>query len=225
MLETILRVIAPHRCSACGEKGALLCESCKSNIVEERFEGCVFCLRPARYGCCPTCRRRYGCTQAWCLGERSGSLKQLGDTYKFGCSRAGAEVFADLLDTLLPVLPSDVRVVSIPTTAASIRRRGFDHVGLVARRFAKLRRVGSATPLVRASHTTLHFLSFQERTRLGKTLFALSGEPVPSRVVVMDDILTTGTTLLAATQLLRTTGVKEIYVVVWARQPLEKQTP
>jgi predicted amidophosphoribosyltransferase len=40
-----------------------------------------------------------------------------------------------------------------------------------------------------------------------------------SRVVVLDDVTTTGTTLLACTQALQAAGVKQVNAVVLARTP------
>lgn len=130
-------------------------------------------------------------------------------------------MFADLLDSLLPLLPPDIMLVSIPTTPTSVRARGFDHVGATARRFAKRRGLATGKPLLRSTAQALHFMDYSQRIELADSLFTLSGELVPKRILVMDDIVTTGTTLKSAAKLLKEAGAEELYVVAWARQPFD----
>lgn len=220
MIDKLFNVIAPHRCSSCGEIGAVLCESCKYDIVSEPFSGCVLCARPCGdRGVCRYCLRSTGITQAWCVGERREGLKKLIDTYKFQSSRAASTVLADLLTTSIPQLPADVVVVGIPSSPATVRERGFDHMGRIADEFVKKRSLVRARPLERVSSVTLHFLPKAERVRLGSSLFCLSSESVPEKIILLDDIVTTGTTLRAAARVLRNAGVKQVYAAVLARQP------
>lgn len=219
MIDSLLNALAPHRCSSCGENGSILCESCKYDIVSDRFSGCVLCAKPCgNRGICAHCSRKSGITQAWCVGERRGGLKTLIDSYKFQSSRAASGVCADLFHCMLPQLPQELVVVGIPSAPRTVRARGFDHMGRIAKEFAQLRSGSVAQPLQRASSVILHFLPRAERTRLGPSLFSLSGAPVPEAVLLLDDIVTTGTTLTAATRLLREAGTKQVYVAVLARQ-------
>lgn len=220
MIDELLNALLPHRCCSCGEIGTLLCESCKINILEEVFLGCILCGQPCgRKGLCQQCSRSLPCEQGWCVGERSGALKKLIDEFKFSSSRSGAKVIVSLLDGVLPVLPADITVVGVPTAPSTIRIRGFDHIGLIVRGFASKRGLRIATPLVRLSSATLHLLPRKRRIELGPSLFGLSGHAVPNDVLLIDDIVTTGTTLRAAVKLLKSAGVKKVYVAVVARQP------
>lgn len=220
MIDALLSLIAPHRCCSCGTVGAILCESCKINILDDPYEGCVLCQKPCgRTGLCSKCKHRLPCEQIWCVGERQGALKGLLDAYKFSSSRVAALPLASLLDVCLPLIPPGVAVVAIPTTAKTRRVRGFDHMGLIVAALAKQRGLTVCRPLERASSHTMHFLSRKERLRLGPSLFRLSGTPMPKEVLLVDDIVTTGTTLKAAATLLKQAGAKKIYIAVIARQP------
>ena len=201
----------------------ILCESCKHDIIDEPYEGCLVCHAPCGpRGVCASCRRHVPLEQAWCVGERREALKRLGDDYKFDNRRAAAEALATLLDARLPVLDASTVIVPIPTSAASVRRRGFDHTGLIARRLAARRTLKIAQPLERVSAQTLHFLSRAEREKIGPFLFAAKeGVAPPQHVLLLDDIITTGTTLCAAARLLKDLGVKRIDAAVVARQPFD----
>lgn len=224
MIERLLDLVSPHRCSVCGENGKILCDSCKYDIVNESYEGCLVCHVPCGpRGICETCRRHLPIDQAWCVGERTEGLKRLIDDYKFKSQRAGSAALAEVLDEVLPVLPTGVVLMPIPTSPSTIRVRGFDHMKLIADQFAKERRLEVGQFLERATKATLHFLGKSERERLGPTLFALKLDAVvPEHVLIFDDIVTTGTTLRAAVGLLKKAGVKRVDVAVIARQPMDK---
>lgn len=223
MLDHIISTIAPHYCCSCMRIGAILCESCKYDIVSESFNACVGCLGPTSgHGVCGSCRPDLLVDKIWCVGLREGKLKALGDAYKFHSRREAADALAEIIDNVLPILPDDFELVAIPATPKMIRLRGFDHTKLVVRQLARMRQMKTARPLVRTSNETLHFLGKAERKRLADKLFNIRPGVVPRKVLLVDDILTTGTTLSAAARLLRSAGVKEIYGVVIARQPSDK---
>ena len=221
MIERILSIFAPHRCCSCGTNGAILCESCKEYIEVERFEGCVVCRKPNRGGgICSGCKKTLPVYQAWCVGDRKDGLKQLLDAYKFKNKRAGASLLADLLGEIVPILPPEVVLMSVPTLPATVRVRGFDHTGLIVQYFAKRGGLKVVRLLERKSQATLHFMGRIERQKLGPGLFSLRhGVVVPKHVLLVDDILTTGTTARAAANLLLKSGAERVDLAIIARQP------
>ena len=223
MIDKLLDSIAPYRCSSCAERGAILCESCKYDIISEPFSGCLFCARPCDYrGVCQKCTDSSKViAQAWCVGLRRDGLKRLIDKYKFESSRAASGVLSELFDRIIPELPAGIVIVGIPSRASTIRVRGFDHIKRIAVELARKRKLSIAFPLEKISRATLHFLPRLERIKLGPSLFRLVVESTPEKVLLLDDIVTTGTTLTAAVKLLKKAGTKEVYIAVLARQPEE----
>jgi predicted amidophosphoribosyltransferase len=92
----------------------------------------------------------------------------------------------------------------------------------IADEFARCRGLSRDFPLKRVSSAVLHFLPRKERVRLGPSLFKLSNGVAPEKVILIDDIVTTGTTLRAAVKLLKSAGVRQVYVAVLARQVLDE---
>lgn len=112
----------------------------------------------------------------------------------------------------------EFQVVSwVPTSPARRRRRGFDQGRLLARAVA--RRLGLPCPslLLRRSGPPQTGRSRAERLR-GPT-YGLRREAVPERVLLVDDVVTTGATLSAAASRLRAGGATEIGALVAARRP------
>lgn len=221
MLDSLLQYIAPHSCCGCGKKGGLLCEQCKYDIVFEPYSQCIHCNAPtSSANVCRGCRKKLNIEDVWVVGRRDDVLKALLDRYKFSASRSAGAVCADLLVERLPILPADITIVPVPTSAHSRRVRGFGHTELVAKQLARRLRCSYASPLTRKATGTQHFRSRADRLKLSADDFDYRGGAV-SPVLLVDDIYTTGATLRACVQKLRENGVKVVYVAIVARQPLD----
>jgi len=115
------------------------------------------------------------------------------------------------------VAPVDVDVVTWPpTTAARRRRRGFDQAELLARRVAAELRRPCAALLARRPGTAQTGLDAAARWR-GPAFVAR--RPVDGRVLVVDDVVTTGATVAAAASVLREAGARGVTVLAMARTP------
>jgi predicted amidophosphoribosyltransferase len=116
------------------------------------------------------------------------------------------------------VLPPGVALTWAPTTDARRRERGFDHAELVARTVARSAGAGAPSRLVRRLPGPPQTGRSAERRRLEPPMFVATG-PVPERLVVVDDVCTTGATLGAAARALRAAGAEEVLGLVVGRTP------
>lgn len=224
MVDGLLAFIAPHSCSGCGNPGSILCLSCKNDIVYEPFSACLCCLRPtADVNLCSSCGRRTGIQAAWTVGSREGPLKRLLDRYKFDSAKEAGRMCAELLDRSLPVLPAGFVVVPVPTSPAHRRARGFDHTLCITRAFARRRALTCRQLLARHTRDTQHFKGRAERLRQAERGLEVVGA-VPSDILLIDDIYTTGATLRACTRKLREAGAERIFVAIIARQALDEMS-
>ena len=221
MIDTLLSQIAPHPCCSCGKIGALLCENCKYNIIDEVISDCIVCGGSAgERGICKDCRTPY--QRAWCIGERSGALRELIDVYKFEYARAAHLSLSELLLDRVSQLPADTIVIPIPTVMAHIRERGYDHTLLIARAFAKKRRLSMRRVLRRATSTRQRGASRDDRITQAKAAFNVRQKLDPSvPYLIIDDIVTTGATVHYAAEALRLAGARDVWIAVIARQPLD----
>lgn len=115
--------------------------------------------------------------------------------------------------------PRDIDVVTwAPTSARRRQRRGFDHAELIARRVALqlgvpcrrlLRRDGSAPPQT----------GLDRATRLHGPVFTASPGVRGRRVLVIDDVVTTGSTLRSAARALELAGVAAVVKAAVATTP------
>lgn len=222
MIDHILNMLAPHYCYGCGITGTLLCHNCKENIISEPYTNCVLCNKlcnPNR-GTCHQCQNIF--SRAWVVSERKAELKSLIDAYKFSRVRSAYRPLVELLNDSLPVLPPTVVVCTIPTISSHIRRRGYDHTELIAKLFANKRGLVYERVLSRVTNAAQRGADRKTRLTQMQNAFILQSQIDPDTIyLVIDDVVTTGSTLKAASAVLRDAGVKEVWAAAIARQPLD----
>lgn len=220
MIDTLLQLLAPHPCISCGEIGAILCPNCKYDIVKDFFVFCIICGKDAADGICP--RHASPFQSAWTVGIRKTVLQRLVGTYKFNGCRSAVQVLADLLDVCIPSLAPGTIVTCIPTHPRRIRERGYDHMALLARTFALRRSITYVPLLEKTTHYIQHTSNRRDRLRQVRGSFNLLTKPSPEiPVLLLDDVLTTGATLIEAASVISAAGVRSVKVAVIARQPLD----
>lgn len=221
MIEVLLQNIAPHPCSGCGKVGSLLCDYCKYDIVSEPFSGCILCGTAHLAGICE--KHNENIKNAFVVYTRTGVVKRLIDDLKFQRVKSAAMSLALLLHESLPQLPSNTIIVPIPTLKSHVRQRGYDHMELIAKHFAKLRSLPFNPLLIRANTVTQHELNKSEREEASRHAFKLNNVELSSSGVnclLLDDIITTGSTVSSAAKILSTAGFTVI-VGALAYQPLD----
>jgi ComF family protein len=139
--------------------------------------------------------------------------------------RRYAAVLAELLAAATDgwLAPADV-LVPAPASPAAVRRRGFDHAADITRVLGRLtgsevrcllRATGSADQ--RALGREERFANRASAFRLAGPRGIAGGTVLPERVVLVDDVFTTGATLDAAARVLRAAGVAEVRALAVAR--------
>lgn len=161
--------------------------------------------------------------RAWCVGSRHDVLEGLIDAYKFERVYDAHRSLADLLNEVTPLLPQNTIIVPVPTVHRHIRQRGYDHTALIARRLATLKNCTYSPLIERKTQSVQRGASRSERIRQAKEAFVVA-KAVSSDVpyLIIDDVVTTGSTLRYAAQALRDAGAKHVWVAAIARQPSTK---
>ena len=221
MFDDLLSTIAPHLCYSCGKTGTILCDNCKYDITSEYFVDCISCGGPAgATGRCFTCNTTY--SRGWCVGERSGALEKIVDSYKFYNNYAAHRDLAALLSERIGLLPENCTIVPVPTVPSHIRQRGYDHIYLIAKRLAKLQNRPLQRLLYRRTSTKQRGENRKNRLRQASQAFGARSVSDPERVyLLIDDVVTTGATLQYASKALTEAGAVNIWAAAIARQPLD----
>ncbi len=218
MISWFANLIAPDYCYGCSKVGQLLCGSCKYDISSESTPCCLLCLKPNQSRC--SCNDLLSASGF--VDLRTGVLEQLTNDTKFLSKRQGAIAQAELLATVLPMLPEKSVLLPVPTIARHIRLRGFDHTKQIARYLAKQRQAACDHGLVARTSLQLvqHGASRQQRLRQATQSFRLAKPIDPDLTyIIIDDVVTTGATVLAIAKLLKQAGADNIWAWSTTRQP------
>ena len=147
--------------------------------------------------------------------------------FKFRGDPGWAKALATLMRStpwMEPALEAADRVLPVPLSTERLRERGFNQSALLARHLA-----GPKTDLhtLLRLHATEAQSSLPRAQRLRNLRGAFAVEPIRAaalrgqRVVLIDDVMTTGATLQAATLALREAGVAHVTAAVLARTGLD----
>lgn len=218
-LERIISVVAPFTCLGCGKEGSLLCGWCSAGLMGTIPSRCYRChVATRQYSVCANCKRKVSLKHVWVAAEYTGVTKELIHAYKFERAKAAHQVIAALLDEFLPLLPPETIVTHVPTTSSRVRQRGYDQSKLIARSLAFKRGLLFDSLLLRTSNTRQVGSARKDRFAQLEGAFEAKGGPrnKNQRILLVDDVLTTGATLESASKVLSEAGAKVIDAVVFA---------
>lgn len=217
-------LLCPYSCRGCGALGAVVCECCKNNLIQPEMVICPLCKHThvAEKGAILTVQDYYcadcglGLEAVFVGGWKEGLLSDLVKEYKYQSVRAIADVLVDLLDERLPQdLGVNITIVPLPTIGKHVRQRGFDHTRSLAKKLAKRRGWECERMLVRAKDSVQVGTKAAVRSEQAKQAYALAHAIDSQRTyLLLDDVWTTGASMLAAAEVMRMAGAKHLMAAV-----------
>jgi ComF family protein len=234
LLAELLDLLLPPCCARCS--GAVigreaLCEACWRALHPIALDACVRCQAlPARDGArCAACSSTRdpldACVAAvWFDGETGPWVHRVkyprpGIAGLDAPARAVLLLLAERAAARVPEPPPE-RIVPVPLHPRAVRRRGFNPAALLARHVARSCRVPwDPVGLERVRDTPSQTgLSRIERRRNVAGVFR-ARRPMPRRIWLVDDVITTGATLSEAARAARRAGAQQVIGVCVARTP------
>ena len=209
-------LLAPHTCRGCGQLGEPICDCCKKNILKQNSCFCPICKTRTHNFSCPKC---HNLPPIFYIGARNGLLDQIIHEYKYDSVRAFKKPLAEMLASRLPNLPKDSIIIPLPTISSHIRKRGLDHTYLLAKQISKLCHWKTERLLLRHSNSVQVGADRKTRLTQAKTAYTINPKSAiyPSLTyLLLDDIWTTGASMKAAIELLKSAGAQKIAVAVLA---------
>ncbi len=207
----------PRRCAGCSGGLWPFCERCLKDLTPLTPPWCSRCGRPLDTAA-PTCR---DCPPRELLQARApflydGPAKAAILKLKFAGWRSVAEALGRAMVVVDPPTRADI-VTWVPLGRARLAERGYDQARAIARAVAPglgiparrlLRRTGATTPQARRS-------AEERRTAMSGVFEA--GRCPPHKVLLIDDVLTTGATAAECARVLLAAGAQEVTLLTAAR--------
>ena len=232
-----LRLLFVPKCVVCEERmppdsEMVLCPICRTKYENEKTQTC------------PTCAARMG--ECLCLPKRMEhrGIKRMAKLFPYEperCETSARVIYAlkhhnlrllhlflgkELAEPLRGILEEGDFIVTYPPRSRyGVRHDGFDHAEELSRALAKELGLPHVRTLSRKRHRVQKRLSHTERLEAAAATYALrrgvdlSGK----RVILVDDVCTSGATLIAAARLLRSAGAQEVVCATLALTPQKAQ--
>lgn len=206
----LIKLIAPHQCLVCGTEGDVICATCLPSAASQKAETCFRCNAiSAGWRTCGRCRRSTRLAGVVVASHYENTVKEAITLLKYQRRRAAAAALAAMITPLLKV-DFDV-ITSVPPATSRLRQRGFDHGALIAKQVAAALQPPYQPLLRRTSNIQQVGKTREQRLRQADGVFAYTKPISGLRVLIIDDVLTTGATLAACAAQLKKAGAKTVW--------------
>ena len=214
----MLDLLLPQRCVACGLRGTQLCDVCLRGLPRIEPPFCERCGTPTAWPVrrCRECAgRRLAFASARAAVYYDGAVRALVAAWKErSLRRLAASAVSVVLEVVAP--PSADLVTFVPPDPDRGLKRGHHPPRQLAEELAEHWGLPLATPLRRRAAKRQRGLSRAERRRNVAGVFSAK-KRVPSSIVLIDDVFTSGATANAAASALRKAGARRVEIVTFAR--------
>lgn len=207
MLADLWRTLLPRSCPGCGAQlgaEAGLCRSCRGGLHAHVESYSPLRSRPEPH--------------LVSLGRYRGVERRAVRALKFGGARELAGVLGEALAAGVPAQWGVGAVVPVPLHPSRQRQRGYNQAELLAREVARQLQVPCVDALSRIRATNQQARRHAADRNEMNGAFAVRAGRLPSGpLLLLDDVMTSGSTLIACRDALSLAGAAEIYVAVVAR--------
>ncbi|MCL4208385.1 ComF family protein [Patescibacteria group bacterium] len=205
--EFFLDLLFPPFCLGCGHLGNYLCSKCYASIYFYPF--------PPNLNLEPNYLDKL-----IVLSHYDSPLKELIIAYKYRKGKILAKTLSDLVWQSVIIKPTSL-VTFIPLHPQKEKLRGFNQTKLLAENLAEKLEIKCQNTLIKTKHHLAQAATTSRAERLTNVVntftldpkFAefVKTKPPPSSVLIVDDVITTGSTLNEAARILKSIGVKNVY--------------
>lgn len=220
-----LDCLFPRLCVGCGRIGSYVCDRCERRRSFLSGPLCPRCGQPQASGLlCPSCvRRRSDISAIRSVFRFEGVIRRAVIELKYHNLRAIAPTLsAWMADRLIDEDFTPDLIVPVPLHPSRLRLRGYNQAALLARELGRLEGVEAAEDLltrVRAGDSQVQTHDAEARRQNVAGAFTCTDTTVSGkRILVVDDVCTTGATLEACASALRDAGAAEVWGLTVARE-------
>lgn len=209
--DYLLELFYPSRCAFCGKlvkSGEGMCRDCAGklpytgvNNAKQYFSGTAVCVSPLYY---------------------EGAVRETLLRYKFGGAASYSRIFGKIMAKCIDEMQISCDIITwLPLSAARMRKRGYNQAHLLAECVSERLDLPCVSMLKkRRNNPAQSGISDREQRRRNVAgVYKLTDSllPVGKRILLVDDIVTTGATLSEATAVLRQAGAAEVTGLTAAR--------
>jgi ComF family protein len=221
-----LDVFFPKKCIICRNYGKLCCTECIESIEKIYTSTCPGCGKisgNSKY--CQSCRTHIKPSVSSIIvacSYQSPVVKEIIHSFKYLGMTEFSEYCADLVSQRLSKIkmPKNLVIVPVPLHRYRCRQRGFNQAELIARSLSEKLKVSGGDALARIKKTKNQVGLFRDQRLINLTgAFSCVDQELilGKNILLVDDVVTTGSTLNECAKVLKQAGAKSVIGVVVAR--------
>jgi len=238
--KLFLDLLFPIECLHCEKEGEWLCKKCFPKIKFNDKQICLGCKKEDTLGrICDNCKKNYSLDGVWVAGFFGDKLTQkLIKSLKYYFAQDVAKVLGQFMNFFVRDLLSkakflekenlpnifinfnDSLIIPVSLHAKRERWRGFNQSELLAQNVADYLNLEISSKLIRVKYKKAQakIKAKKERAQNIKDCFKWTGNDLGGRnIIIIDDIVTTGSTLNEITRVLKQNNAGEVWGMVVAR--------
>ena len=236
LLVGLKDLIYPHYCLACKNKidpsikEHFICGSCQKEIEMNLPPFCSYCGRTLdinsreRSTCSGCLNAKFNFDRAFSPCKYNGTIKKMIHEFKYSGRNYLGKTLGQIMNNFiykynLPISNMDF-IIPVPLHNARLREREFNQAQILSERIAKefnKKLLPKVLTRTKATKTQTE-LSLEERKRNVKNSFSVTSPQliIGKNLLLIDDVLTTGSTLNEAARSLKASGARIVFVMTLA---------
>lgn len=231
----ILDFLYPKKCVSCKKAGSYLCEKCFSYLSFDAKSLCLLCNNPTFNSLThPRCRKKYGIDGCFSALSYNKTVQKLIFNFKY------KPYLTDLKSVLIDLFYESIiqneqfiklitdgswLMVPIPLSSSKLRKRGYNQAEILANELSKkfnfpvqnlLKRTRETKTQVGLSNVQRK-LNIKEAFDFNSSFIINHSSLKNANIFLVDDVVTTGSTLAEAAKILKKNGAKKVFGLTLAR--------
>jgi competence protein ComFC len=219
----LIDLVFPAFCLVCGTEGTYLCSGCSGKLQRLEKQKCLICQKPSAFGLTHSeCSKSKIDGIISVLDYHNPQTKTIIETFKY-------KFVAELSSELAVLMHGEIQnlelgeyftgftVIPVPLHRQRLRWRGFNQSQLLAHELSTIltahydnkviTRIKNTKPQVRLTKE-------QRKQNISNAFLIL--KPPPLKCLIVDDVVTTGSTLNEIAKALKKSGAKEVWAITIA---------
>lgn len=217
----VLDFIFPRSCLVCGRGATLVCEECLKTLPPPKLR-CLKCSGKNPYGLyCTRCISRVQPDLALAQFDFSGPVRELIHLFKYKDFAGLNRPLGLSLAKMIRKLPGygEYRLTPIPLSPKRQRMRGYNQSRLLAEVVSSELKLPVMDLMTRieAKQSQVKVKDPDLRRQNVRGVFSVCKDvEIPEKIILIDDVITTGATIEEATRTLKVAGAQKVIAVAVA---------
>ncbi len=222
----LIDLLFPKFCLGCGYIGVYLCPSCFKGLKPTKNDICLYCNKASLFGLThPYCSKTHGIDGLMTIYHYNPLLKKIIKNIKY---RLATDIWQEFYKVIEPQvisklgfykkLSQDTFIQPIPLSKLRYNERGFNQAKIISSFFQNLLHFPTIDLLVRKEERLSQAQTKNKQIRCLNVRGVFSCTRfVPESILLIDDVITSGSTIKEAARILKIAGVKKVYALALAK--------